>query len=228
MAKLEEYNTALAARDYETAVAALQCLLAGINDDPKTQSLKIHLESCLESAQADLDAQNEARQKAKSHVAAAEKAMASKQFDSAAVLYEEVVALDVNDSFLTASYRAGLDAARIKVAGEQQQREVLRKGREAQVEQYNDAIEAREYERAIVVLKKLLTGLPLQAETDGLRTHLAKCLAAAEADLAAQDSARRAAQTHAGAAEAAMLREDFSGAISLFDEALSQDVNDSA
>ena len=92
--------------------------------------------------------------------------------------------------FFSCSSDEDLDwsAARIKVATEvYEQREVLRRGREAQVEQYKDAMEAREYERAVVVLKGLLTSLPLQAETDGLRTHLSQCLAAAEADLAAQN-----------------------------------------
>jgi hypothetical protein len=90
--------------------------------------------------------------------------------------------------FFSCSSDEDLDwsAARIKVATEvHEQREVLRRGREAQVEQYKDAMEARETERAVVVLKGLPTSLPLQAETDGLRTHL--CLAAAEADLAAQN-----------------------------------------
>jgi tetratricopeptide (TPR) repeat protein len=131
----------------------------------------------------------------------------------------------MRDAELTSSLQVALCAAQLSF---RESRDASMRQSEENLRHYNDAIAAREYERAIAALHSLLTQLRVlgQDSTLALQKHLEGLLSLAQADLAAQESARANAASIVSSAEAASESKDYRKAIEWYTAALALDVND--
>ena len=112
-----------------------------------------------------------------------------------------------------------LDAAKAaKVA-----RDAARSEAEKQLQQGDNAIAVREYQKAIAAFQAAGS---LDTQSSRLSDRVQTLLAAAEASLAAQEAARAEAAEHFSTAEACMSSKDHKGAIAAYEAAAALDVND--
>ena len=148
--------------------------------------------------------------------------MSSRDWESAIESFRAGLAVDgVADESLMSSLRGGLESAE----SSKRDREAAVRDTKSLLSEGEAALASRSYAEAISSLE---AGLLLDVQNDSLTASMQESLSSARSGLAAEESSRAEAASHASSGEACMSSHDYVGAIDAYDAALSLDVNDAA